>query len=105
MKDHAQSVALTAQNRTHAVPEVSTVVTTRSLCRAVSRAYDNRIARLQTNCVTDGLSARSLFHHQQFASREFDLRLAQSENHLEGKYDFPVNILMQTVKVSCAIAK
>ena len=105
MKDHAQGVALTAQNRAHAVAEVGAVVATRSLCRTVSSAYDNRVALLQTNCVTDRLSAWPLFHQQQFASGEFEFVLAQAENHLEGKYDFAVNVLMQTIEISCSIAK
>ena len=99
MKNHAQRMALTAANATHAMAKIDTVRAASALNRTTVDREDHGVTLTQRDDLGPRLHARSLLREHELAAGEICSGFRQQNRDLQRKHMLAVKILMQAVVV------
>ena len=97
VEDDAEGVAGAAVEAAYGVAESYAVVAAGAFYGAIPGGENNGLALLRADHFGFGLRAGLLFDEDKFSTFPVAARLAQKEDHLEGKADLAVEVLMEAV--------
>jgi hypothetical protein len=103
VKNDTGGVAVARANTAHAMPQVYTVRTARTLHWAVMDRDHRSVALMQWQHERSRLHARALLGHHELATFEIAARLRQQYHHLQRENMLAVQILVQAVVVVGAV--
>jgi hypothetical protein len=105
VKNDPQRISLPGNERTKTVAEAGAVEAARAFDWTISGTDNHSFPLFEAYGMTDRLRTRLLLYQQQFASGELLVRPAQTDHNLEGKEDLAVQILVEAIEITGAIAQ
>src|SRR5579863_2574078 len=97
MENNPQRKTPSAVHAADTVPQIHAIIAARAFHRTVARGENNRLPLVGRDDFRFRLRARLLLDENKFSPVPVTPMLSQQENHLQGKTDLAIKILVQAV--------